>query len=56
MLERGRDWLLMLLCGLLMCVHWVTYFHAMQVSTVAIGMIALYTYPVMSVLLEPLIV
>jgi drug/metabolite transporter (DMT)-like permease len=44
----------MLLCGLLMCVHWVTFFHAMQVSTVAIGMIALYTYPVMSVLVEPL--
>ncbi len=53
-LDRGPEWLLMLLCGLLMCVHWVTYFHAMQVSTVAIGMIALYTYPVMSVLLEPL--
>jgi len=53
-LERARERLLMLLCGLLMCVHWVTYFHAMQVSTVAIGMIALYTYPVMSVLLEPL--
>jgi len=53
-LSRVRDWLFMLLCGLLMCVHWVTYFHAMQVSTVAIGMIALYTYPVMTVLLEPL--
>ena len=53
-LERLRDWLLMLLCGVLMCVHWVTFFHAMQVSTVAIGMIALYTYPVMSVLVEPL--
>jgi drug/metabolite transporter (DMT)-like permease len=53
-LSGARDWLFMLLCGLLMCVHWVTYFHAMQVSTVAIGMIALYTYPVMTVLLEPL--
>ena len=52
--ERLRDCLLMLLCGLLMCVHWVTFFHAMQVSTVAIGMIALYTYPVMTVLVEPL--
>jgi len=53
-LDRTRERLLMLLCGLLMCVHWVTYFHAMQVSTVAIGMISLYTYPVMTVLLEPL--
>jgi drug/metabolite transporter (DMT)-like permease len=54
MFESIRDGLLMLLCGVLMCVHWVTFFHAMQVSTVAIGMIALYTYPVMSVLVEPL--
>ena len=53
-LERPREWLLMLLCGVLMSVHWITFFHAMQVSTVAIGMIALYTYPVMSVLVEPL--
>ena len=52
--ESLRDCLLMLLCGVLMCVHWVTFFHAMQVSTVAIGMIALYTYPVMSVLVEPI--
>ena len=48
-----RDWLLMGLCGLLMCVHWVAYFHAMQVSTVAVGMIALYTYPIITVFLEP---
>jgi len=53
-LGRLHEWLLMLLCGLLMCVHWIAYFHAMQVSSVAIGMIALYTYPVMTVLAEPL--
>lgn len=53
LLVHLREWLLMLLCGLLMCLHWVSYFYAMQVSTVAIGMIALYTYPVMSVLAEP---
>ncbi len=53
-LTHVREWALMLLCGVLMCVHWVLFFHAMQVSTVAIGMIALYTYPVMSVLVEPL--
>ena len=48
-----RDWLLMGLAGLLMCLHWVTFFHAMQVSTVAVGMIALYTYPIITVFLEP---
>ena len=36
-----------------MALHWVTYFHAMQVAGVAIGMLALYTFPVITVLLEP---
>ena len=53
LLSGLRDWLLMGLCGLLMCLHWVTFFHAMQVSTVAVGMIALYTYPIITVFLEP---
>ncbi len=53
LLTGVRDWLLMGLAGLLMCLHWVTFFHAMQVSTVAVGMIALYTYPIITVFLEP---
>lgn len=53
-LHNQRDLSLMLGCGLLMGLHWMTYFHSMQVAGVAIGMIALYTYPMMIVLLEPL--
>lgn len=41
--------------GLLLGVHWVTYMHALQISTVAIGMISLYSFPVFTALLEPLI-
>lgn len=41
--------------GVLMGLHWVTYFHSMQVSTIAIGMLALYTYTIMTVLLEAII-
>ncbi len=44
-----------IILGILMAVHWVTYFLAMQYSSVATGMIALYTYPVMVVLFEPLL-
>jgi drug/metabolite transporter (DMT)-like permease len=40
--------------GILLAAHWVSYFYAMQVSSVAIGVIALYTYPVITVFLEPL--
>ncbi|MCU0823068.1 MAG: DMT family transporter [Leptospira sp.] len=40
--------------GILFGIHWVTYFHSIQVSTVAVGMLSLFTYPVFSAVLEPL--
>lgn len=40
--------------GFLLGGHWVTYFHSMQISTVAIGMLSLFCYPVLTVLIEPL--
>ena len=43
------------LLGLLMGLHWVTFFHAMQVSTIAVGMLSLFTFPVVVVLLEAVI-
>ncbi len=52
-LSNRRDYLIAILLGLFLGTHWVTYFHSMQVSSVAIGIIALYTYPVITVFLEP---
>ncbi|MBO2686453.1 DMT family transporter [Shewanella algae] len=52
-LLRGKDYLIVLLLGVIVSLHWVTYFAAMQLSSVAIGMIAFFTYPVMTVLIEP---
>lgn len=53
-LKNKHDYLIAAVLGFFLCMHWVTYFHAMQVSSVAIGIIALYTYPVITVFLEPL--
>jgi len=53
-LRRGRDYALVLLLGVLLGLHWVTYFHAMQVASIAVGVIALYTFPVLTVFIEPL--
>lgn len=39
--------------GVIMGLHWISFFHSMQVSTVAIGMLSLFTYPMITVLLEP---
>jgi len=52
-LNRPKDYFIALALGLLMSAHWVTYFAAMQYSTVSVGMIALFTFPVIAVLLEP---
>jgi len=44
-----------LLSGGFMAVHLVTYFYALKLSSVAIGMLAIFTYPAMTTLLEPLL-
>ena len=38
--------------GFFMAVHWITYFFALQWSNVAIGMLSLFTYPIITVFLE----
>jgi drug/metabolite transporter (DMT)-like permease len=43
-----------LLAGLVLAGHWLTYFQAVRVSTVAVGIVALHTHPVITTLLEPL--
>lgn len=52
-LNSARDYLIAFLLGFFLATHWVTYFHAMQISSIAIGVISLYTYPVITVFIEP---
>lgn len=40
--------------GVLMATHWITYFYALKWSNVATAMLALFTYPIITTLLEPL--
>ncbi|MPY25215.1 DMT family transporter [Shewanella sp. YLB-07] len=53
-LNSTRDYFIALGLGIVVSLHWVTYFASMQLSSVAIGMIAFFTYPVMTVLIEPI--
>ncbi|MDH5659531.1 MAG: DMT family transporter [Gammaproteobacteria bacterium] len=53
-LNNSKDYGIVILLGVLLAIHWVTYFHAMQVSSIAVGVIALYTFPIITVFLEPL--
>ena len=52
---HGEDRNMMLLGGVLMGLHWITYFYALKMSNVAIGMLSLFTYPVITAFLEPVI-
>ncbi|MCE3253841.1 MAG: EamA family transporter, partial [Cellvibrio sp.] len=52
-LKSRRDYGRMLVLGVLLALHWVTFFHSMQVANIAVGMISLYAYPVVTVFLEP---
>jgi len=51
----AKDRPMIILSGLLMGAHWVTYFYALQMSNVAIGMLSMFTYPVLTAFLEPLL-
>ncbi len=54
-LASSKDYWIVVLLGVLMGIHWVTYFLSMQLATVAVGIIAFFTYPIMTIFLEPLI-
>lgn len=53
-IRHRPHFLLLLLCSLLFTVHWAAYFHAMKVSSVAVGIVSMFTFPVITVFLEPL--
>lgn len=52
-LNNSKDYIVAIGLGIVVSLHWVTYFASMQLSSVAIGMIAFFTYPVMTILIEP---
>ena len=53
-LNKPKDYLIALFLGAAVGIHWVTYFAGMQMAGITIGMLAFFSYPVMTVFLEPL--
>jgi drug/metabolite transporter (DMT)-like permease len=53
-LKQKQDYFFMSLMGVILAVHWVTFFQAIQVSTVAIGLLTFSTFPVFATFLEPI--
>lgn len=50
-----RDWLGMMGLGVLLAFHWYSFFLAIQLSTVALGLLTFSSFPVFVTLLEPLL-
>jgi len=51
---KNKSYLIIVLTGVLMALHWLTLFKAIQIASVSIGIISFFTYPVMTIFLEPL--
>lgn len=54
-LSSKKDYGLIILTGIVMAVHWTTFFQSIQVSSVAIGTITFSTFPLFLTFFEPLI-
>ncbi|HBY88413.1 MAG TPA: EamA family transporter [Colwellia sp.] len=52
-LDSLKDYGIATLLGAVVGIHWVTYFTGMQMAGVTVGMIAFFTYPVITVFIEP---
>jgi len=53
--DWGKHGMVFIGTSVLMVGHWVTYFYALDYSSVAVALTALYTFPAMTAVLEPII-
>jgi drug/metabolite transporter (DMT)-like permease len=52
-LKQKKHYVQLALMGMLLAIHWSTFFKSIQVSTVAIGLLTFSTFPVFVAFLEP---
>lgn len=55
-IDSKKDVRSFILSAVFMGGHWITYFYSLKLSNVAIGMLSLYTFPVITALLEPIFI
>lgn len=55
-INSKKDFSTVFLSSLFLGVHWITYFYALKFSNVALGMLSLFTFPIITALLEPLFI
>lgn len=52
-IKSKKDLFSFCVSGFFLGAHWVTYFYALKLSNVALGMLSMFTFPVMTAFLEP---
>lgn len=52
-LRTKTDFGIFVLLGAILAAHWTTFFHAIQISTVAVGLLTYSTFPVFVTFMEP---
>ena len=55
-IQSRRDLITFIISSLFLGAHWITYFYSLKLSNVSIGMLSLFTFPVITALLEPLFI
>lgn len=53
-LNWRRDGMMLFISAILMGAHWLTYFYALDYTSIAIAMLCLYAHPAITAILEPL--
>lgn len=54
-LDSRKDYLLIIMVGVVMAIHWTSFFQSIQVSSVAIGTITFSTFPLFLTFIEPVV-
>ncbi|MCD2258507.1 DMT family transporter [Psychroserpens luteolus] len=52
-IHSSQDRMTFFISALFLGAHWITYFYALKLSNVAIGMLSLFTFPIITAVLEP---
>lgn len=53
-LNEAKDYRKIVYTGILLAVHWVSFFISIQISTVAIGLLSFSSFPIFTTFLEPI--
>jgi drug/metabolite transporter (DMT)-like permease len=51
--KSRQDLIVLLFLGILLAIHWTTFFQAIQISTVAVGLLTFSTFPIFVTFMEP---